>query len=110
MRCKDEVKTAAAVGDGPVDAAYVAIREATGLSPKLDNYSIRAVTSGKEALGEATVRIEEDGRKHIYSAVIQAQETRNLLLGKFLESTFEGSAMKLVMQALGDPAPFPPFF
>jgi BlaI family transcriptional regulator, penicillinase repressor len=45
---------------------------------------------------------EEDGRKHIYSAVIQEQETRNLLLCKFLESTFEGSAMKLVMQALGN--------
>ena len=65
MRCKDEVKTAAACGDGPVDAAYVAIREATGLSPKLENYSIRAVTSGKEALGEATVRIAEDDKKHI---------------------------------------------
>jgi 2-isopropylmalate synthase len=48
-----------------VDAAYVAIREATGLSPKLENYSIRAVTSGKEALGEATVRITENGRTFI---------------------------------------------
>ncbi|MHC4633238.1 MAG: alpha-isopropylmalate synthase regulatory domain-containing protein, partial [Planctomycetota bacterium] len=47
---------------GPVDAAYEAIKEATGQSPKLENYSIRAVTSGKEALGEATVRITEDGR------------------------------------------------
>jgi 2-isopropylmalate synthase len=45
-----------------VDAAYEAIKEATGQSPKLENYSIRAVTSGKEALGEATVRITEDGR------------------------------------------------
>ena len=48
-----------------MDAAYEAIREATGLSPKLENYSIRAVTSGKEALGEATVRITEDGRTFI---------------------------------------------
>ena len=56
---------AAAFGDGPVDAAYEAIRQATGLSPKLENYSIRAVTSGKEALGEATVRIREDGRTFI---------------------------------------------
>ena len=47
---------------GPVDAAYEAIRQATGLSPKLEYYSIRAVTGGKEALGEATVRITEDGR------------------------------------------------
>ncbi len=65
MRCRGEIKTAAACGDGPVDAAYQAIREATGLSPKLENYTIRAVTGGKEALGEATVRISADGRKHI---------------------------------------------
>jgi 2-isopropylmalate synthase len=62
MKIKDETTQAAACGDGPVDAAYEAIREATGLSPKLENYSIRAVTSGKEALGEATVRITENGR------------------------------------------------
>ncbi|MHC4475613.1 MAG: 2-isopropylmalate synthase [Planctomycetota bacterium] len=65
MRVQDEVKQAAACGDGPVDAAYEAIREATGQSPKLENYSIRAVTSGKEALGEATVKIREDDRTHV---------------------------------------------
>ncbi|MCX5634655.1 MAG: 2-isopropylmalate synthase [Planctomycetota bacterium] len=62
MKVKNEIKLAAAYGDGPVDAAYEAIRIATGLSPKLDNYSIRAVTGGKEALGEATVKIiDENG-------------------------------------------------
>ncbi|MHC4498957.1 MAG: 2-isopropylmalate synthase [Planctomycetota bacterium] len=65
MKIKDETKQAAACGDGPVDAAYEAIREATGLSPKLESYSIRAVTGGKEALGEATVSISEDGRTYI---------------------------------------------
>ena len=65
MKIKDEMKQAAACGDGPVDAAYEAIREATGLSPKLDNYSIRAVTGGKEAIGEAIVRISEAGRTYI---------------------------------------------
>jgi 2-isopropylmalate synthase len=65
MKIGDKVKQAAACGDGPVDAAYEAIREATGLSPKLMDYSIRAVTGGKEALGEATVRITEDGRTFI---------------------------------------------
>lgn len=45
---------------------------------------------------------KEEGRKHIYSAVIQEQETRNLLLGRFLDTTFQGSAMKMVMQALGN--------
>ena len=62
IRTKGQTRQAAACGDGPVDAAYEAIRDATGLSPKLENYSIRAVTSGKEALGEAIVRITENGR------------------------------------------------
>lgn len=57
VKVKGETKQAAACGDGPVDAAYEAIREATGLSPKLENYAIKAVTAGKDALGEATVKI-----------------------------------------------------
>ncbi len=65
IKIKDEVKQAAACGDGPVDAAYEAIREATGLSPKLESYSIRAVTGGKEALGEAIVKISDNGRVYI---------------------------------------------
>jgi len=57
IRFNDQLVQAAACGDGPVDAAYEAIRQATGLSPALENYSIRAITEGKDALGEATVRI-----------------------------------------------------
>ena len=44
----------------------------------------------------------EQGRRHIYSSVMQEQEAQKLLLGKFLETTFSGSAMKMVMQALGN--------
>ncbi len=60
IKSKEGTKEAKAEGDGPVDAAYNAIREATGFSPNLESYSIRAVTSGKEALGEATVKIKTD--------------------------------------------------
>jgi len=65
IRGKEGVKEAEAEGDGPVDAAYNAIREATGYSPKLESYTIRAVTSGKEALGEATVKVRNDGRTFV---------------------------------------------
>ena len=66
LRMEDTIHQAAAIGDGPVDAAYEAIRQATGRSPKLDNYTIRAVTGGKEALGEAIVRIfNDEGRLFI---------------------------------------------
>ncbi|HRU15817.1 MAG TPA: 2-isopropylmalate synthase [Anaerohalosphaeraceae bacterium] len=66
VRVRDQIRQAAAYGDGPVDAAYEAIRQAVGKAPKLISYSIRAITEGKDALGETTVRIEnEQGRRFI---------------------------------------------
>ncbi len=63
IKLADGVKQAAACGDGPIDAAYEAIRIATGQNPKLENYAIKAVTGGKEALGEATVKIIGDDNR-----------------------------------------------
>ena len=59
----DEVREGAAVGDGPVDAVYRAISQVTLASARVDRYEIRAITSGAEALGEATVQLEDGGRK-----------------------------------------------
>ncbi|MBT9148034.1 2-isopropylmalate synthase [candidate division NPL-UPA2 bacterium Unc8] len=56
---KEEVFEDAACGDGPVDAAYRTIDRITGVKGELLDYSLRAVTSGKDALGEVTVRIRE---------------------------------------------------
>lgn len=44
-------------------------------------------------------------RTHIYRPLIAKEETQNLLLDKFLLNAFGGSAMKLVMQALGNHQP-----
>ncbi|MBI9017409.1 MAG: 2-isopropylmalate synthase [Phycisphaerae bacterium] len=52
----------AAWGDGPVDAAFNAINAAINMQPKLEKYTISAVTAGKEAMGQAVVRIKEGGR------------------------------------------------
>lgn len=41
-------------------------------------------------------------RTHIYKATITEAATQKILLNKFVEATFRGSAMKLVMQALGN--------
>ena len=48
-------------GDGPVDACYKAIDKITGMGGKLLDYQIRSVTSGKDALGEVSVKIEAKG-------------------------------------------------
>ncbi len=58
---KDEdIITEAATGDGPVDAAFNAIERATGVNAELVHYSIKAVTEGKDALGEVTVKISNN--------------------------------------------------
>lgn len=44
----------------------------------------------------------EEGRKHIYNVVLKEKEAKNLLLDKFVKTAFGGSAMDLVMQALGN--------
>lgn len=57
IRKGEQVITEAATGDGPVDAAYNAIERIIGVELKLEDYSIQAVTEGKDALGEVSVRI-----------------------------------------------------
>ncbi|HOQ00417.1 MAG TPA: 2-isopropylmalate synthase [Acetivibrio clariflavus] len=62
LKRNDNIITEAATGDGPVDAAFNAIERAVGMSFTLEDYSLRAVTEGKDALGEVTVRVSKDGK------------------------------------------------
>ncbi len=48
---------------------------------------------------------ETNSRTHIYTAEVNREDTQNLLLNRFLENTFSGSASKLIMQALGNHHP-----
>jgi 2-isopropylmalate synthase len=50
-----------AVGGGPVDAALVAIDAITGLKGRLQDYALRAATSGTDAIGEVSVKVDFDG-------------------------------------------------
>jgi BlaI family transcriptional regulator, penicillinase repressor len=43
-----------------------------------------------------------DARTHIYTAVIQAGAARNALIDRIANAAFGGSAMKMVLQALGN--------
>ncbi len=52
----------AASGDGPVDACYNAIDRLISFKGKLQDYTIQSVTSGKDALGEVTVKLSANGR------------------------------------------------
>jgi BlaI family transcriptional regulator, penicillinase repressor len=43
-----------------------------------------------------------DGKQHIFEAKIGEEDTQKSLLNRFIDSTFQGNAMSLVMQALGN--------
>ncbi len=58
LKQKGKVLIDSATGDGPVDATYKAIDRITGKQGKLLEYSINAVSKGKDAVGEAQVKVD----------------------------------------------------
>lgn len=62
-----QLMTDAATGNGPVNAVFNCIERITGVEGKLRDYDLKAVTMGKDALGEAMVRVEINGS--VYSGV-----------------------------------------
>ena len=50
------------VGDGPIDAAFLAIEKITGQHYELDDFQIQAVTEGREAMGQTVVKLRYNGK------------------------------------------------
>ncbi len=57
-----EVRAAEATGDGPVDAAFNAVRKLVAHDAVLSLYQVSAVTEGTDAQATVTVRMDENGR------------------------------------------------
>jgi len=74
-----------AVGDGPIDAAFLAIEQIIGHHYELDDFQIQAVTEGREAMGSALVRLRADGR---------------LYPGKGLSTDIIGASIRAYINAL----------
>ena len=60
---EDESLEEAACGNGPVDAICKAVDKITGLNCTMTNWEVGAVTSGKDAIGDVTLRITCDDNK-----------------------------------------------
>jgi len=57
LRTGEETRQESAWGDGPVDATFKAINRIAGMPIALEEYSLRAVTAGTEAIGEVSLRM-----------------------------------------------------
>lgn len=50
------------IGDGPIDAAFLAIDQLLGHHFELEDFRIQAVTEGREAQGDAVVKLRANGK------------------------------------------------
>ena len=62
LRKNDEIISGLSNGDGPIDAAFLAIEQIIGRHYELDDFQIQSVTEGREAMGSALVKLRSDGK------------------------------------------------
>ena len=87
LEIEGKVQTDAACGNGPVNALFNAIDRITGHEAMLEDYTLKSVTRGSKALGEATVKLRyEDGR---------------LIVGKGFSTDIIEASAKAYINALG---------
>ena len=58
----DEQIQGICIGDGPIDAAFLAVEQIIGHHYELDDFQIHSVTEGKEAMGSALVKLRNNGK------------------------------------------------
>ncbi len=62
LKKQGEVLEGVCLGDGPIDAAFMAIEQITGCHYELDDFQIQAITEGREAMGQTVVKLRFEGR------------------------------------------------
>ena len=55
-------RNALSAGDGPIDAAFKAAEQIFGIHYELEEFQIQAVTSGREATGDALIKLRHNGK------------------------------------------------
>ena len=60
-----KILSGVSLGDGPIDAAFLAIEQITGHHYELDDFQIQSVTEGREAMGQTIVKLRSSGK--VYS-------------------------------------------
>lgn len=65
LRKGEEIFEEISSGSGPIDAAYKAIDKISNITTRLENYNLRAVTRGMDALGEVSIKITHEDKNII---------------------------------------------
>jgi len=62
MRINGEIHTATATGNGPIDAAFTAVKQLISKTVHLEEFLIQAITRGSDDLGKVHVQVDHQGR------------------------------------------------
>ena len=85
LRKGETVMEGVCIGDGPIDASFLAIESITGCHYELDDFQIQAVTEGREAMGQTVVKLRSGGK--LYS-------------GKGISTDIVGASIQAYINAL----------
>ena len=85
IRKGEEALQAVCMGDGPIDAALLAIEQIAGQHYELDDFQVNSVTEGQEAMGETVVKLIWEGK--VYS-------------GRGISTDIIGSSIRAYINAL----------
>jgi 2-isopropylmalate synthase len=88
----------AAVGTGPVDAAYGAIDQIMRSQAALLEFTVQAVTKGIDALGEVTVKVESSQPAHPNAQY--ENEARRVFMGHGTDTDIVVASAKAYLSAL----------
>lgn len=62
LRRGDKTFDGLSLGDGPIDAAFLAIEKITGHHYELDDFQLQAITEGRKAMGQTIVKLRSGGK------------------------------------------------
>ncbi len=57
-----EIHTATATGNGPIDAAFTAVRQLINKTVHLEEFLIQAITRGSDDIGKVHIQVEHQGK------------------------------------------------
>lgn len=106
----EEIASGESGGDGPVEAIFSAILNATGSEAELREYHVGAVTGGEDALGEVTVVLRADGRtasgQGVSTDILEASGRAYVrALSNLLDGAATAEAEEATADAVKDHAP-----
>ena len=62
IRINGEIHTSTSSGNGPIDAAFTAVRQLISKTVHLEEFLIQAITKGSDDLGKVHIQVEHEGK------------------------------------------------